>query len=138
MPSNDRRIVNRKPCAIPIQFIALGEGFAVIGNAHANARAAAARAEVDTKRTGVPHQGETVKLSERGVAFKSSHPVSLGQPIELFFTLPTELTGRVPEDIRCIARVVHVDPAGDSQGNIRVGAAIERFERIAPARNWGN
>jgi hypothetical protein len=136
MSINDRRIVNRKPCAIPIRFIVLAEDFAVIGKGQANSRAAAG--EVETERACLPHQGETENLSERGVAFKSSQPVSLGQPIELFFTLPTELSGRIPEDIRCIARVVHVDPASDPQGNIRVGAAIERFERIAPARNRGN
>jgi PilZ domain len=136
MSIDDRRIVNRKPCAIPIRFILVAEGSAVIAKGHANSRAAAG--EVETGRACRPHEGETENLSERGVAFKSSHAVSLGQHIELFFTLPTELSGRIPEDIRCIARVVHVDPASDPQGNIRVGAAIERFERMAPARNRGN
>jgi hypothetical protein len=136
MSINDRCIVNRKPCAIPIRFIVLAEGFAVIGKGHAKSRAAAG--EVETERACRPHEGETENLSKRGVAFKSSQPVSLGQSIELFFRWPTELSGRIPEDFRCIARVVHVGPASDPQGNIRVGAGIERFERIAPACNRGN
>lgn len=138
MSINDRRIVNRKPCVMPIRFLVLSEEFAMSGNVQANSRLAAASREVARQQPALPHLGETVNLSERGVAFKSSQPVSLGQPIELFFTLPTELTGRMPEDVRCTARVVHVDHLGDQQGTVRVGATIERFERVSPARNWGN
>jgi len=138
MSINDRRIVNRKPCVMPIRFVVLSEEFAMSGSVQANSRLAAAGRESALEHTPLPHLGETVNLSERGVAFKSSQPVSLGQPIELFFTLPTELTGRMPEDVRCTARVVHVDHLGDMHGTIRVGATIERFERIGPVRSWGN
>lgn len=80
-----------------------------------------------------PFEGETINLSERGIYFKSSHNVDVGAPIELYFTLPTELTGRSPEDVRCHARVVHVDQGVDAYGRTGIGAAIERFE---PANRW--
>ena len=113
---------------MPIRFIVLSEKFDVV----------AAGREVAEARAPVPHAGETVNLSERGVAFKSRHTMSLGQTIELFFTWPTELTGRMPEEVRCIARVVHVDRRSDMQGNVRVGATIDCFERVAPTRSRGN
>lgn len=80
----------------------------------------AAGKEAAEARALVARVGKTVNLAERGVAFKSRHAMSLGQPIELFSTLPTELTGRKPEDVRCTARVVHVDRCGDKQGNVGV------------------
>lgn len=80
-----------------------------------------------------PFEGETINLSERGIYFKSSHSLDVGEPIELFLTLPTELTGRSPEDVRCHARVVHVDQGVDAYGRTGIGAAIERFE---PANRW--
>jgi hypothetical protein len=48
------------------------------------------------------------------------------------------LTGRIPEDVRCTAKVVHVDNRLDPRGRTCVGATIERFERITPRRSWGN
>jgi PilZ domain-containing protein len=138
MSINDRRIVNRKPCVMPIRFLVSSEEPAKSGDVQAASRLPAAGRELAGAQEPIPHIGETVNLSERGVAFKSFQPVSLGQPIELFFTLPTVLTGRIPEDVRCSARVVYVDPIGDPQGAIRIGATIERFERIPLVRSWGN
>jgi hypothetical protein len=60
----------------------------------------------------------------------------VGEPLEIFFTLPTELTGRSPEQVCCRARVVHVD--NFEHGSIGIGAAIERFERISKGHNWDN
>jgi hypothetical protein len=138
MSVSDRRIVHRKPYVMPIRFIVLIEEFAMAGTIRDASRVADAGRKVVNAQALIPHVGETVNLSERGVAFKSRHMVSLGQPMELFFTLPTELTGRLPEDVRCTARVVHVDHLRDLQGDICVGAAIESFERVAPTRSWGN
>lgn len=138
MSGIDRRMVHRKPYAMPIRFIVLSEEYAIPGNLQINSRTRASGGDAAEAPALIPHIGETVNLSERGVAFKSRQTVSLGQRIELYFTLPTELTGRVAEDVRCIARVVHVDRLGDIQGHIRVGATIEGFERIASRRTWGN
>jgi hypothetical protein len=83
-------------------------------------------------------EGETVNLSERGIYFRSEEKLGVGDPLEIIFTLPTELTGRSPEQVCCRARVVHVDGAEEADGLMGIGAAIERFERISKARNWDN
>lgn len=137
MSAEDRRIVPRKPYTMPVRFVVLSEELALAGNFHGNARV---MSELNSgfDRAIEPHQGETFDLSERGIGFKSQQPIRLGQSIELFFTLPTELTGRIPEDVRCTAKVVHVDDRRDPRGLTCVGATIERFERMAPRRSWGN
>lgn len=56
----------------------------------------------------LPQQGEAVNLSKRGIGFKTRHSLSVGESVEIFFTLPTELTGRVIKDVKCNATVVHV------------------------------
>ena len=137
MSVEDRRIVPRKPYTMPVRFVVLSEELALAGNFQGNARV------MNELNSGFgpaiePHQGETFDLSERGIGFKSQQPIGLGQSIELFFTLPTELTGRIPEDVRCTAKVVHVDNRLDPRGRTCVGATIERFERMTPRRSWGN
>jgi hypothetical protein len=82
-------------------------------------------------------EGESVNLSERGIYFRSRQRVCVGEPLEMYFTIPRELTGRGAERVRCSARVVHVEPSADTQGLLGVGAAVERFESM-PARDWGN
>src|SRR5271154_133489 len=125
MSINDRRIVPRKPYAMPMKFVVLSQESAGAGNFDMRSGPLAAQSGIED--APLPYEGETVNLSERGVGFKSQQPLSLGQTIEVFFTLPTELTGRIAEDVRCIAKVVHVDPDREIPGYIRVGAMIERF-----------
>jgi hypothetical protein len=136
-PAN-RRVVPRKPCLMPIRFMVLSEEFALAGRFMDGAGAGAKNLKPGMAKAMVPHEGQTVDLSERGIGFKSQQAVSLGQSIELFFTLPTELTGRSPEDVRCTALVVHADTHRDHDGFTCIGAAIQRFERVAPTRSWGN
>jgi len=138
MSAEDRRIVPRKPYAMPIRFMVLSEELALAGNFQSHSVQTMSEPESGFAQPMVPHEGETVDLSERGIGFKSQQAICLGQSIELFFTLPTELTGRVPEDVRCTAKVVHVDDRRDPRGFTCVGATIERFERLAPKRTWGN
>jgi hypothetical protein len=83
-------------------------------------------------------EGETVNLSERGIYFKTAQKVKIGQAMELYFTLPRELTGRSPEPVRCSARVVHVEQYSDERGWTGVGASVERFEPLQRFRNWDN
>ncbi|HYL68659.1 MAG TPA: PilZ domain-containing protein [Candidatus Limnocylindria bacterium] len=83
-------------------------------------------------------EGETVNLSERGIRFKSPLQFSVGESVEIYLTLPRELTGRSPEEVRCDARVVHVEDEFDAQGMTGVGAEVERFEPLKHSRNWAN
>ena len=83
-------------------------------------------------------EGETVNLSERGIYFKTAQKVKIGQAMEIYFTLPRELTGRSPEPVRCSARVVHVEQYSDERGWTGVGASVEQFEPLQRFRTWDN
>ncbi|HEY0704702.1 MAG TPA: PilZ domain-containing protein [Candidatus Acidoferrales bacterium] len=135
--NEDRRIVPRKPYTMPIRFVVLTEEFAYSGRSLPHAAVAERNPPSGNAQPMAPHEGETVDVSERGVGFKSKQTVSLGQSIEMYFTLPTELTGRMPEDVRCTAKIVHVDHH-DEHGFTSFGANIELFERITSGRVWGN
>lgn len=136
MSSNERRIVPRKAYAIPVRFNVITQEFATVGP---RAKVGMPRGAAKFLETiPLPQQGETVNLSEHGIRFKTRHSLSVGESVEIFFTLPTELTGRAMEDVKCNARVVHVDRAPDMTGHIEVGAAIECFERTSVSRNWDN
>ncbi len=115
MSSNERRVAPRKDFKIPLRF-------RVVTSADA----------ADT------HEGETLNLSERGVYFTTNLKPSVGEPVEMFFTLPRELTGRSPEPVRCQARIIHVCPGATLNGRTGVGVAVERFEPEGPSYKWGN
>lgn len=135
MSGRERRNSPRKVCAVPLRY-------RVVSNGH-NAQAAEI---ADSRPAGTPKgsaygatlEGEALNLSERGVYFTSREKLDVGEPLELYFTLPRELTGRSPEQVRCSARVVHVDEPADPQGTRGIGATVERFEPVVAPRNWGN
>jgi hypothetical protein len=137
MSDHERRIAPRKSYAIPVRYNVVSEQYAMVGVARAVTAPAQANAKILTT-IPLPQQGEIVNLSERGIGFKTRQDLSVGETVEIFFTLPTALTGRAPEDVRCNARVVRVDQNADVRGMIAVGAAIDRFERTSVARNWDN
>jgi|SRR5580658_6680280 len=134
MPSHERRSATRKSYAIPVRFNVITEQYAMVGAASGPARG---NAKILTT-IPLPQQGEIVNLSERGIGFKTKQNLTVGESVEIFFTLPTALTGRAPEDVRCNARVVRVDKSADMHGMIAIGAAIDRFERTSVTRNWDN
>jgi hypothetical protein len=135
MSDRERRTSPRKECTVPLRFRVLANG--------KNHHAESVRATYETrgaKTSGYFEaiEGEAVNLSERGIYFRSREEVKVGEPIEMYLTLPRELTGRSPEEVRCSARVVHVESRADQLGMRGVGAAVERFEPLVAARNWGN
>ncbi|MGA9145205.1 MAG: PilZ domain-containing protein [Candidatus Acidiferrales bacterium] len=146
MSSDERRIAPRKVFSIPIRIRALAiEAASVAAGASATARNAMVSNSISSianssKPTRVVdmQDGETVNLSERGIYFKTAQKVKIGQSVEVFFTLPRELTGRNPEPVRCSARVVHVEQHADERGWTGVGAAVERFEPLHRFRTWDN
>ena len=89
-------------------------------------------------RNSVTHEGEVVNLSENGVYFTARMKLSVGEPLEMHLTLPRELTGRNPEQVRCSARVVHVEDLSDLDGAAGIGAIVDRFETVAAVRDWSN
>jgi hypothetical protein len=140
MSSKERRIAPRKVFSIPIRFRVLSNS--LVATTVEAATTAETTREVHMRRapSGLLDScdGETVNLSERGIYFKSPENVQVGDSVEMYFTLPQELTGRRPEEVRCSARVVHVDRNVDSQGFTGAGATVERFEPINRTRSWAN
>jgi hypothetical protein len=149
MSSNERRIASRKSFSIPIRIRLLAsEAASVTGDTLSRNAMASSHATTgpigSSAGTAKPvhmvdmQDGETVNLSERGIYFKTAQKVKIGQAMELYFTLPRELTGRSPESVRCSARVVHVEQQSDERGWTGVGACVERFEPLPRFRNWDN
>jgi PilZ domain len=149
MSSNERRIASRKSFSIPIRIRLLAsEAASVAGDTLSRNAMASSHATTgpigSSAGTAKPvhmvdmQDGETVNLSERGIYFKTAQKVKIGQAMELYFTLPRELTGRSPESVRCSARVVHVEQQSDERGWTGVGACVERFEPLPRFRNWDN
>jgi PilZ domain-containing protein len=135
MAGNERRISPRKECSVPVRF-----RVATNGSSEASESASEGSVAVATKlqtRTGIL-EGETSNLSERGIAFRSRENLAIGAPLEMYLTLPRELTGRRAEEVRCRARVVHVDSRMDARGQKAFGAVVERFEPVKSTRSWAN
>jgi hypothetical protein len=80
-------------------------------------------------------EDEALPISERGVYFASHEKRDVGGPLEMYFTLPRELTGRGPELVHCSARVVHMDGETDRRGARGFGATVERVAPVVMARN---
>jgi PilZ domain-containing protein len=137
MSNHERRITPRKSYTIPVRFNVVPEQYAMVGVASVATVPAHANAKILTT-IPLPQQGEIVNLSERGIAFKTRQNLNVGETVEIFFTLPTALTARAPEDVRCSARVVRVEKDRDGSGMVAIGAAIDRFERTSVSRNWDN
>jgi hypothetical protein len=129
MAGKERRVSPRKDCAVPLRFRVLSVVSSSQGEASEGRKGTASRAIME---------GEAVNLSERGIYFRSRERLSIGAPLEIYFRLPRELTGRTAEEVRCSARVVHVEQAESGDGLTGVGATVERFEPVAMIRNWHN
>lgn len=132
MRGNERRTSPRKSCALPLRL-------RMSGNAH-NQHSELANQDAVPPRAAAPvmeFTGKALNLSERGVYFTCREKLKIGQPIEMYFTLPTELTGRAPENVRCSARVVHVDEDGQ-EALSGVGASVEQFETVTAVPRWPN
>lgn len=133
MSAPERRVSPRKDCVIPVRFRVLD----------GNSASESSVRTVETARGESTHghfgtiEGKTVNLSERGIYFISGEKVAVGQALEMYFTLPAQLTGRDAERVRCSARVVHAERL-DHLGVTGVGAVVERFEPISSLRTWHN
>jgi hypothetical protein len=135
MSGKERRLSPRKACSIPIRFRTFASEFVpVMAEA---AVAGGARSVRTSSQDAEVIDGEAVNLSERGISFKSSYKFQVGESVEMYFTLPRELTGRRPEEVRCNARVVHIDASSNGRGSL-VGATIDRFEPLRDPRRWQN
>ncbi|MGB6431838.1 MAG: hypothetical protein WBF06_14730, partial [Candidatus Acidiferrales bacterium] len=59
----------------------------------------------------VPEQkADSENVSPLGVYFTTDYPLKVGVVIVLWMTMPAQVTASVARDVRCLARVVHVEP----------------------------
>lgn len=137
MPSHERRIAPRKSYAIPVRINVITEQYAMVGSTGAATVPAQANAKL-LSTIALPQQDEIINLSERGIGFKARQSLNIGENVEICFALPTALTARAPEDVRCSARVVRVEKDRETNGTMAIGATIDRLERTAVTRNWAN
>ena len=78
-------------------------------------------------------------VSQRGVFFWTRVPLTVGMPLELSLRMPQEIAGRVSSEVRCVARVVHVEKNVGLGGKSGIGLHIERYEARAYAQErWAS
>jgi len=129
----ERRTSPRKDCLLPVRYRVLSNG-----NGRDKDIGASYDEMAHRSQSHLPtFEAEALNLSERGVYFTTREDLSVGAPLEMYFTLPRELTGRNPEQVRCSARVVHVEER-EERGILGIGAAVEKFEPVGKARKWSN
>jgi hypothetical protein len=81
-------------------------------------------------------RAESINLSRRGLCFVTESPLQLGAQVEVFMTMPSEISGSPEAEIRCIARVVHVR-TGWMSGKAAIGLRVERYETMShKADRW--
>jgi hypothetical protein len=77
--------------------------------------------------------GETRNLSSGGVLFTADAKMEVGDPIEYLITLPTETDHAGPVRLRCMGKVLRLEPRGDETPRDHAGtvaATVERYEFI--------
>ncbi len=114
MITNERRTANRVNLRIPVRFRTLASP------------------------AGGEQSAESVNISPRGVYFATPFPLKVGAPLELFLRMPSELTGQAGTELRCTARVVHIQPDTFLGGKAGVGVRIERYEAMANVERWAS
>jgi hypothetical protein len=134
MSGKERRISPRKECALPLRFRV---GLSAATPVPVTRVDAGEKGTATTTAARTIMDGQVVNLSERGLFFHSKQEVGVGTALDMFFTLPRELTGRSPEEVRCSARVVHVTPSVQAGEPTGMGVSVERFEPVV-ARRWYN
>ena len=134
MSGRERRTSPRKECVVPLRFRVLTNGH---GAQAEEIAASYGMRESKLLARAATLEGEALNISERGVYFTSREKLQVGEPLEMYFTLPRELTGRGPELVRCSARVVHVDEETDRRGVRGIGATVERFEPVVVGAQLG-
>jgi hypothetical protein len=122
--SKERRVAPRKVYTAPVRFRVRRDVFAP-----APQRAGARGAQAAATLAPDVLEGETVNISHLGIYFKSSGHVAFGEELEMSLRLPGELTGRSPVEVRCNARVVHVNASIERGGTSGIGAAISNFAK---------
>jgi hypothetical protein len=78
--------------------------------------------------------GESINISQRGILFATAIPLIVGTPLEVWLKMPRELAGDATSDLKCIARVVHVEPNAFLGGKAGIGLHIEEYQARTAAK----
>ena len=70
----------------------------------------------------------TRNVSSSGVYFEFASSLDVGTPLEFVLTLPEQITKGNAVRIRCMGKVVRVDPGKSEEGSLGIAATIERYE----------
>ena len=128
MSDQERRIAPRKECSVPLRFRVIEtrrpSGAPSQGTPPSMPDAA-------TQSNFGMLEGQAQNLSERGLYFVCSEKVDVGQEVEMFFTIPAELTGRGPEDVQCRARIVHAEPLERDRDLTGAGVVVRSMLMVA-------
>ena len=76
--------------------------------------------------------GETKNLSAGGVLFSATIPIEVGEPIEYIITFPTHPINGGSVNLRCLGKVLRLEPYGSDaeNGSVLVAATLERYEFV--------
>jgi hypothetical protein len=82
---------------------------------------------------------ESENISQRGIFFATNFPLKVGTPLEVRLKMPGGLSGQSSGEVKCVARVVHVQPNSILGGKAGIGLHIERYEaRVAARERWAS
>jgi hypothetical protein len=71
---------------------------------------------------------ESENISRRGIFFAMDSPLKVGTALEVSLRMPQELAGPTVSDVKCVARVVRIQPNSFLGGKAGIGLHIERYE----------
>jgi Tfp pilus assembly protein PilZ len=81
------------------------------------------------RKSSIPEQrAESENLSERGVYFSTSSPLSLGTAVDFLLKMPREITGREATEWRCTGHVVRLEPKVFPEKRLGVGVEFDFCE----------
>jgi hypothetical protein len=88
---------------------------------------------------GSRSQGEThteaTNISRNGLFMRSPTRLAVGAMLMLVLRVPTEISGSVFSELRCMGRVIHEQQTAD--GNLGYGVKIEAMAPRDLLRSWG-
>ena len=80
----------------------------------------------------VSSTGTTKNLSAGGVLFSATILIEVGEPIEYIITFPTHPINGGTVSLRCLGKVLRLEPNGSDEPNgaVLVAATLERYEFV--------
>ena len=87
----------------------------------------------------VPEQkAESENVSPLGVYFTTDFPLTVGTVLVLWMTMPAQMTASEAREVRCLARVMHIESTGRLIRKLGVGLRIEDTAAAARTERWAS